>query len=106
MPELEILPVNDRLLVEPIAVKNETKSGLVIIPGGETTIKTTFSTILAVSETLKDSYSVGEIIYSNDKAGVKFRLAGKSLMLLLKGEVLAKIKTNNLAEVISYQDLA
>lgn len=106
MPELEILPQNDRILAEPIAVKNTTKSGLLITAGGEDTIKTTFATILAVAESLKDDYKPGEVIYSNEKAGVKFRLGGKNLILLLKGEILAKIKVDNLQDAINAQDLA
>lgn len=105
MPELEIIPQNDRILVEPIEVKNTTKSGLVINAGGDDKIMTSFAKILAVAETLKDDYKLGETIYFNEKAGVKFRLAGKSLVLLLKNEILAKIKTHDLESAINFQDL-
>lgn len=105
MGELVIHPQNDRVLVEPISVENKTKSGLVIV-AGEERISTTFAKILAVAETLKDSYKRGEIVFYNGNAGAKFRLGGKNLILLTKGEVLAKIEVDDLSEAINVQDLA
>lgn len=108
MGELKITPQNDRILVEPIEVKNTTESGLVIIPGGEDTIKTTFATVLAVAESLKNDYKIGETIYFNERAGVRFRLCGKNFVLLLKNEILAKIEVDKggLDKAINAQDLA
>lgn len=106
MPEIEIIPAENRILVEPIEVKNETKSGLVICAGGESTIKTTFATVLAVATSLKEEYKVGDIIFYNEKAGVRFRLGGKNLITLTKGEILLKVVTDDLAGAINAQDLA
>jgi co-chaperonin GroES (HSP10) len=104
--KIQIIPQNERVLVEPIEVKNTTESGLVIVSGGEDKIPTTFGTILEVSETMKEFYSIGETIYYNAKAGVQFRFGGKNLVLLTKGEILAKIKVDNLAQQIDARDLA
>ena len=108
MANLKIVPQNERLLVEPIEVKNTTSSGLVIMAGGEDTIKTTFATIISVAESLKDDYKKGETVYYSDRAGVRFRLSNKNYVLLTKSEVLAKIEVDakDLGKEINAQDLA
>lgn len=107
MPEIKIIPQNDRLLVQPIIVDNTTKSGL-IMAAGEENIKTAFATILAISESLVDIYKLDDIIFYNVKAGVQFRFAGRELLLLTKGEVLAivEIDKKDLRDAIDNRDLA
>ena len=108
MPDVKILPSTDRVLVEPIEVKNETKSGLVISAGGESTIKTSFATILAKNESV-ENYNVGDVVFYNPNAGFKTRLFGKNYVLLTRGEILAKIEIENkedINEAFNPQDLA
>lgn len=108
MSEVKIIPMNERVLVEPIQVENKTLSGLVISAGGEEKIPTTFATILAVNENLKDEYKVGEVVYFREQTGVRLRLFGKHFTLLLKNEILAKIEIDkkDLGSAINSQDLA
>jgi co-chaperonin GroES (HSP10) len=105
MPSLNIIPQNERVLAEIIEVKNSTKSGLVLTADNVDTISTTFATILAVADTIKEEFKKGDVIYFNARAGIQMPIAGKKFILLTKSEVLAKIETDDLSSIINSQDL-
>ena len=90
--KLNIIPQNERLLVESIEVENVTKSGLVLTASEGKTLRTSFAEVIAVHKSLTDDYDIGDIVYHNPNAGADITLYGKKYILLTVGEVLAKVE--------------
>ena len=102
---LVITPQNDRVLVKSIERKNTTASGLVISAHAEEKIRTAFAEVIAVSETLKDTYEVDDIIFHNPNAGVDITLSGEKYILLTSMEILAKLSVAESAEEVDLDEV-
>lgn len=104
--KVKIEPQNERVLVKPIMVKNETASGLIMGNPNEDKIETTFAEIVKVSEDLKEKHKVGEIVYHSARAGIKVALHGKKFKILTDMEILLKltVEKGDLENVVKHTD--
>jgi len=95
----EIIPLNDRVLLEPILEDNYSKGG-VLIPGKEGDSEYTHAIVLAVGEgkpmpsgRMPIAVKVGDkVIYGDLNNTVKDTLNGKDVLLVVEQAIVAIIK--------------
>ena len=88
---MKIKPLGDRVLAQPIEVKNKTASGI-IIPD-EAKEKSNKAKVIVVSQELKDSeknqIKEGDTILYKDFSGDKTELDGEKYILLQTEDIMA-----------------
>ncbi len=88
---MKVLPLDDRVLVEPI--EEEEKVGSIIIP--ETAKeKPIMGTVVAVGtdEEVQELIKVGDKVIFGKYAGEEIKLEGKKQLLISRSDLLAKVK--------------
>ncbi len=88
---MKVLPLDDRVLVEPI--EEEEKVGSIIIP--ETAKeKPIMGTVVAVGtdEEVKELIKVGDKVIFGKYAGEEIKIEGKKQLLISRSDLLAKVK--------------
>lgn len=74
---MKITPVGQKLLVLPIAAKESKSSGGIIIPESINVADLREAEVVAVSDEIKDKYSVGDKVLYPSKAGLGQEYNGK-----------------------------
>lgn len=88
---MKVLPLDDRVLVEPIEESEQV--GSIIIP--ETAKeKPSMGTVVAIgtSEEVKELIKVGDKVIFTKYAGEEIKVAGKKQLLLQVADLLAKVQ--------------
>ncbi len=88
---MKVLPLDDRVLVEPI--EEEEKVGSIIIP--ETAKeKPIMGTVVAVGtdEDVQELIKVGDKVIFGKYAGEEIKLEGKKQLLISRSDLLAKVQ--------------
>jgi chaperonin GroES len=93
-----IIPLNDRVLVEPIDVESTSAGGIVLT--GDATFKFNHGKVLAVGEgrnmpsgRIPIDVSIGDVvIYGDVQNTIEDRLEGKKVLLIVEQAIIAIVK--------------
>ena len=88
MPENNIVPVNDWLLVKQF--KDVPKTSIILLKESEDDYKRAFGTVLAKGSKADIDVEVGDTIYFNDYAGERVEANGEECLFLKPHDVIAK----------------
>jgi len=88
---MKVLPLDDRVLVEPI--EEEEKHGSIIIPDTAKE-KPIIGKVLGVGtdEDLKELIKVGDKVIFGKYAGDEIKIDGKKHLIISRSDILAKVK--------------
>jgi len=88
---MKVLPLDDRVLVEP--VEEEEKHGSIIIPDTAKE-KPIIGKVLEVGtdEELKELIKVGDKVIFGKYAGEEIKIEGKKHLIISRSDILAKVK--------------
>ena len=88
--ELNIQPLSDRVLVEPVAAETTTASGIIIPDNAKE--KPQKGTIVAVGTGKKDeplTVKVGDTVLYGKYGGTELKLEGKDFLMMRESDILA-----------------
>ena len=89
---LNIKPLSDRVLIEPVAVESKTASGIFIPDTAKE--KPQKGTVVAVENRKKDeplTVKVGDTVLYGKYAGTELKLEGKDYLIMREEDILAVI---------------
>lgn len=89
---MNIQPLSDRVLIEPIAAEEVTASGIIIPDSAKE--KPLKGTVLAVGNGTKDEEMIlkaGDCVLYGKYAGTEIELDGKKYLMMRQSDVLAKL---------------
>jgi chaperonin GroES len=92
MSEVKIKPLADRVLVEPQAAEEKTKSGIIIPDSAKE--KPQKGTVVAAGPGIKDEkmeVKVGDTVLYGKYAGTELSLNGKDYLIMRQSDILAVI---------------
>lgn len=90
MSNINIKPLADRVLVEPIAAETKTASGLIIPDSAKE--KPSKGTVLAVGNGTKDepmTVKVGDTVMYGKYAGTELKLEGNDYLIMRESDIFA-----------------
>ena len=89
---MKIIPLDDRVLVEPAGEEEKTASGIIIPDTAKE--KPRRGTVVAVGndEELKELVKKGDTILYGKYAGDELQYDGNDYLIITRGDILAKIK--------------
>lgn len=88
--ELNIQPLSDRVLVEPVAAETTTASGIIIPDNAKE--KPQKGTVVAVGTGKKDeplTVKVGDTVLYGKYGGTELKLEGKDFLMMRESDILA-----------------
>lgn len=88
--KLNIQPLADRVLVEPVAAETTTASGIIIPDNAKE--KPQKGTVVAIGNGKKDeplTVSVGDTVLYGKYGGTELKLEGKDFLIMRESEILA-----------------
>ena len=92
MSKINIKPLADRVLIEPVEAETTTASGLIIPDSAKE--KQQKGTVLAVGNGTKDepmTVKVGDTVLYGKYAGTELKLDGKDYLMMRESDILAII---------------
>jgi len=92
MSKIKIIPLSDRVVVEPIAVETKTASGLYIPDSAKE--KSQQGIVVAVGKGLKDepmTVKVGDTVLYGKFSSTDVKLNGKNYLIMRESDILAVI---------------
>ena len=90
MSKLNIKPLADRVLLEPLAAETKTASGLIIPDSAKE--KPSKGTVIAVGNGTKDeplTVKVGDTVLYGKYAGTELKLEGTDYLIMRESDILA-----------------
>ena len=90
MSKLNIKPLADRVLIEPLAAETKTASGIIIPDNAKE--KPQKGTVVAVGPGTKDeniTVKVGDTVMYRKFAGTELKLEGKDYLIMRESDILA-----------------
>ncbi len=93
MSKLNIQPLSDRVLLEPVQAETKTASGLYIPDSAKE--KPQEATVVAIGKGLKDqpmTVKIGDKVIYGRYAGTELKLEGKNYIMMREADILAIIE--------------
>ena len=93
MSKLNIQPLSDRVLLEPVQAETKTASGLYIPDSAKE--KPQEATVVAIGKGLKDqpmTVKIGDKVIYGRYAGTELKLEGKDYIMMREADILAIVE--------------